>query len=222
MLARPRRYRIENPSPRADERGTAGPDLVVTDGRIAAPSPRQRTAGTTDEQWAALQRLATDLHEMRDAIATTKSEISDLQTSPSGATGMHRAACELDAVSSAAERATTTILTAVEDIELSANLIQTATDKAGRADATATILDRVLVLYETCNFQDISGQRIRKVVTTLKFVEERLDRVIAAWGDHLDRARSSGEASGASLLGGPRLPGDLGHVSQSDVDALFP
>ena len=221
MLARPRRYRIESPS-RADEQRSAEPDGVSADERAVLPPPRRKTAGPTDEQWAALEQLATDLHEMRDAIATTKNQISDLQTSPSGSTGMHRAACELDAVSSAAERATTTILTVVEEIELSANLIRSATNKAGRADATATILDRVLVLYETCNFQDIAGQRIRKVVTTLKFVEERLDRVIAAWGDHLGRARHITEAPNESLLGGPSLPGDLGHVSQSDVDALFP
>lgn len=220
MLARPRRYRIESSS-HVDERWPGEPEAMRADERTTSPSRRRDAAVPTDEQWAALQRLASDLHEMRDAISTTKSEVADLQTSPSGATGMHRAASELDAVSSAAERATTTILTAVEEIELSANLIRTATHEAGRVDATAVILDRVLVLYETCNFQDIAGQRIRKVVTTMKFVEERLDRVITAWGDHLGRARPSGEPMSTALLGGPSLPGDQGHVSQSDVDAYF-
>lgn len=198
----------------------------------AAPEPsRPRSGGAgsrargSREQWFDLERLAAELHAMRAAISTTKREIADLQHSPSGADGIHRAAGELDAVSAATERATTTILAAVEEIEMAANVMKSAGLGTRGGGSVDIILDRVLALYEACNFQDVTGQRIRKVVTTLKFVEERLDRVVSAWdaasGVPTLSAASCGPDSGPAPLSGPGLPGDRGHVSQSDVDAFF-
>lgn len=165
--------------------------------------------------------LSAALGAMRHAIATTKREVADLERSPSGATGMHRAACELDAVTMATEQATTTILGAVEEIEMAANLVRNTGVDLGRNDPAGIILERVLVLYEACNFQDIAGQRIRKVVKTLQYVEARLDALISAWGEQSACAPGADRPRDASLLSGPALPGDVGHVSQQDVDAFF-
>src|SRR3954452_18534404 len=127
-------------------------------------------------------QVQSDLHAMKDAIAMTKREIAALEQSATGRDGVHRAACELDAVAEATERATTTILGAVEEIENAANMLRSLGPGSDRGDHLRTILDRVVLLYETCNFQDVTGQRIEKVIGTMKFVEERLDRVIAVWG----------------------------------------
>lgn len=168
-----------------------------------------------------LDRLSAELNAMREAISATKYAVADLQRSPAGSAGIQRAADELDAVSAATESATTRILAAVEEIELSANVLRSS-GGGHPGDAADVILDRVLVLYEACNFQDITGQRIRKVVGTLKFVEERLDRMIAAWGRAAPPSPlPAPPARSAALLVGPCLPGEPGHVSQSDVDAFF-
>ena len=90
------------------------------------------------------------------------------------------------------------------------------------------ILERVIVLYEACNFQDLTGQRINKIVNVLKFVEERLDKMIDVWGGleafktlaGQDGPRIS-EDDHKSLLNGPKLDEDAGHVDQTDIDALF-
>ena len=97
----------------------------------------------------------------------------------------------------------------------------------GNNDCVGAILDRTVALYEACNFQDLTGQRITKIVGVLKFVEERLDRMIGVWGG-LDafkelageqrHERAPGERA---LLNGPRLADDVGHVTQDDIDALF-
>lgn len=171
------------------------------------------------------ERLVVELHALRAAIATTRREMSDLRRSPSGTDDMHRAASELDAVTAATERATTTILDAVEQIEAAAKLLKATPGlDLDQNDPLATILERVLVLYEACNFQDITGQRIRKVLQTLHFVDMRLDRVIAAWDlsapDRPDPASADADGRGGRLSG-PKLPGDEGHVSQSDVDAFL-
>jgi chemotaxis protein CheZ len=167
-------------------------------------------------------QVQSDLHAMRDAIATTKLEIAALQQSATGRDGVHRAACELDAVAEATERATTTILGAVEEIEKAANMLRNS-GPGGRGDHLRTILDRVVLLYETCNFQDVTGQRIEKVIGTMKFVEERLNRVIAVWGGDQFQPESAPVAddlSGRKLASGPSLPDEV-QVSQNEVDAFF-
>ena len=90
------------------------------------------------------------------------------------------------------------------------------------------ILERVVSVYEACNFQDLTGQRISKIVNVMKFIEEHLDRLIAAW-TALDSFRDLVAAAPAplaadderSLLNGPKLDEDPGHVDQLDIDALF-
>lgn len=165
---------------------------------------------------AELRRMRGEFVVMKGAIDAAKDELATLQASSQSASGVHRAAIELDAVVSETERATTTILEAVEEIEQSAQMLLATGSDTGRLDPVGAILDRVLILYETCNFQDVTGQRIRKVVSTLQFVEERLDAVIGLWdaphvAPHDD-----------DLLTGPAVPGETGHVSQTDVDLYFP
>lgn len=179
------------------------------------PEPATAPAGSAPDGFE-LRRMRGEFVVMKSAIDAAKNEIATLQASSQGASGVHRAAVELDAVVSETERATTTILEAVEEIEQSANMLLAAGSAAGRLDPVGAILDRVLTLYEACNFQDVTGQRIRKVVSTLQFVEERLDAVIGLW-DPSDIAPPHDD-----LLAGPAAPGETGHVSQTDVDLYFP
>jgi chemotaxis protein CheZ len=81
-------------------------------------------------------------------------------------------------------------------------------------------------IYEACNFQDITGQRISKVVATLKTIETRLVSLAAAVG-HGEGAAKSGKpapqdgskGSDAGLLNGPQLPQNA--TKQDEVDALL-
>lgn len=212
MPSHRKRFRIEGAAGVDDRRAWAASHAV--EGVPARAS--------ADPAWIDADRLGADLHAMRAAISATKREVADLQRAPAGAGAIQRAAGELDEVSVATERATTTILGAVEEIELAANLLRQGQPAGGRQETAEHILDRVLVLYEACNFQDIAGQRIRKVVTTLKFVEDRLDRMIAALGPAApDPSAEPPAVRNVALLGGPSLPGEAGHVSQSEVDAYF-
>lgn len=172
--------------------------------------------------------MRSELDVMKDAITRTKQEIATLYRSENTGKGMRRVAGELDAVVDSTERATSTILGAIEEIETNASVLRAmTTSMAGRENIDA-ILERVVVAFEACNFQDLTGQRINKIVNVLKFIEEHLDRMIEAWGG-LD---SFGDLLGAappkididdenSLLNGPKLADDIGHVDQGDIDALF-
>ncbi|MCJ2132091.1 chemotaxis protein [Methylobacterium sp. E-045] len=171
--------------------------------------------------------MRSELDVMKGAITRTKQEIATLYHSENTGKGMKRVAGELDAVVESTELATSTILGALEEIETNAGVLRAMRNAAGRENVD-TILERVIVAYEACNFQDLTGQRINKIVGVLKFIEEHLDRMIDAWGG-LD---SFSEILGvvpqgpsiddeSSLLNGPKLDSDPGHVDQGDIDALF-
>ena len=80
-------------------------------------------------------------------------------------------------------------------------------------------------VFEACNFQDLSGQRITKVLATLTFVEDRVARMLEIWGgrDALkDYAAPQTERNDETrLAGGPKLDDDCGHASQQEIDAIF-
>jgi chemotaxis protein CheZ len=172
-------------------------------------------------------QLRAELDAMKEAITSTKQEIASIHRSEYEGKGMRRVAGELDAVVGATEQATTSILTAVEEIETSANMLRAAGVDSGNNDHVGAILDRVVGLYEACNFQDLTGQRINKIVNMLKFVEERLDKMIGVWGgldafkDLVEPGGAASEIDEKALLNGPKLDSDEGHVAQNDIDALF-
>jgi len=172
--------------------------------------------------------MRSELDVMKDAITRTKHEIATLHRSEHNGKGMRRVAGELDAVVDSTERATSAILGAIEDIETNANMLRAARLGTAGQENVDAILERVVTAYEACNFQDLTGQRISKIVGVLKFVEEHLDRMIEAWSGLDDfrillaaEAPAAAEDDEKSLLNGPKLDEDPGHVDQSDIDALF-
>ena len=83
------------------------------------------------------------------------------------------------------------------------------------------IQDHVVKIYEACNFQDLSGQRIGNVIEILTMIEDAgRGHARAPPGPAGDRARRQAGAD-HGLLNGPRLDGDSGHTSQHDIDVLF-
>jgi chemotaxis protein CheZ len=242
-----KRYRIEH-SLRA-EQGRSEAPVAQGDGISAGDDPRLGeilSAVTEMKRFLdPAQRLATDvidayrkeisevyqlrseLESMKEAITSTKLEIATIYKTEHQGKGMRRVAGELDAVVGATEQATTEILAAVEEIESNANLLRAAGVSSGANDCVGAILDRVVVLYESCNFQDLTGQRINKIVNVMKFVEERIDRMINVWGG-LDAFKElvhhdddGDDDDHRKLLNGPKLDDDHGHVEQGDIDALF-
>lgn len=171
--------------------------------------------------------MRSELDVMKEAITRTKKEIATLYHSENTGKGMKRVAGELDAVVESTEQATSTILGALEEIETNASALRAMRHAAG-GENIDMILERVIVAYEACNFQDLTGQRINKIVGVLKFIEEHLDRMIEAWGGLNSFSEILGVVPQApsiddesSLLNGPKLDSDPGHVDQGDIDALF-
>lgn len=130
---------------------------------------------------------------------------------------------ELDAIVSATAGATDRILETVEEMEdLIEKVRPMVADPEGRA-LLDTFSEKSGQIFEACAFQDITGQRITKVVTSLKYVEERVNALISIWGRSQIASEITEEPQPVDeykkYLNGPQLSGE--GVSQSEVDALF-
>jgi chemotaxis protein CheZ len=171
-------------------------------------------------------KLKVELDAIYEAIAQTKREIATLhQTTGAEGEEMTRVTNELDAVVIGTEGATETILSAAEFIDETANTLSARVDKED-AELAGDIQDKVVQIFEACNFQDLTGQRITKVVATLRFVEDRIIQMMDIWGgietfkDIEVEARDLKEGD-AALLNGPALESDIDVATQDDIDALF-
>lgn len=170
------------------------------------------------------EALKHELEALSKAIEETKKEIAALGH-PSHETDRILAVThELDAVVGATENATETILSAaerVDDIAHSLRMHATAEDDAAALD---DIIEQMIKIFEACNFQDITGQRITKVVNTLKLIENRVHNMMDIWGGMREFAKMPvyqevHDDADKALLNGPQL--DHKKISQSDIDKLF-
>ena len=171
-----------------------------------------------------MERVKMDLADMAAAIEKTKIEIAQIKHEDNeGAERFERASIELDAIVSQTESATGDILGAAEKIqEYAWTLREQGADeeKCNELDAEATNI------YMACSFQDLTGQRIKKIVDAMRYVESRINSMIDIWGfesdgvqiDHM-HAKSHDVRPDAHLLNGPALEGE--GVNQSDVDVIL-
>jgi chemotaxis protein CheZ len=87
---------------------------------------------------------------------------------------------------------------------------------------THDIQDRVVQIFEACNFQDLTGQRVANAVAALHTIEARVTRLAAIW-QRIERLKPIDWRDGHRdrLLNGPKLPDDRGHSTQDDIDGMF-
>ena len=163
--------------------------------------------------YAEIEALARYIHE-------TKTEIASLRPEEITDTHLPTATDELEAVVGATEQATVSIFEAVERIEELTEAMDT--------EVSTKVVESVTKVYEACSFQDITGQRITKVVNALKHIEAKVEALLEAFGSELkrDRGQAPGAAAGLAdqrpdgdLMNGPQLPEDA--KSQDDIDALL-
>ncbi|HWT96952.1 MAG TPA: protein phosphatase CheZ [Terriglobales bacterium] len=165
-------------------------------------------------------KLYSELEDLAQYILAAKKEIASLLPDDITSEHLPTATDELDAIVGATEEATNGILQAVEAIEsLTGEMDPAVAEKISEA---------VTQVYESCNFQDITGQRITKVVKALKHIETKVDALVAAFGDEIQKYRElhpqqaeekEPQTTDAALLNGPQMPDDA--AKQAEIDALL-
>ncbi|HEY9455941.1 MAG TPA: protein phosphatase CheZ [Bradyrhizobium sp.] len=172
------------------------------------------------------EKLKVELDLIHDAINRTKREIATLHGKSFDGQEMAKVNGELGAVVGGTEQATQQILEAVEAIDQAATALSKNISPDQQKLLSEEIQERVVAIFEACNFQDLTGQRINKVMATMKFIETHIVEMMEIWGGvdaikaHAPPIVDTREGD-AKLLNGPRLDGDEGHASQNDIDALF-
>lgn len=150
------------------------------------------------------------LQYLSDHIRTTRAEIGALRGSAGGDQLFGSTADELEEIVTETARAANRIMDAAETIEGVACKVDPA--------SAAALTGAVTQIYEASSFQDITGQRITKVVRALQSMETKLQALAGAFGraDFTPAAPVEGDAA---LLNGPQLAQSAS--SQDDIDALF-
>ena len=117
---------------------------------------------------------------------------------------------ELEEIITETARAAGSIMDAAEAIESVAATLG--------PPANGALMEAVTKIYEASAFQDITGQRITKVVGVLLSLEVKLASLTEAFGS-LPEPPVDGPLGDQALLNGPQLKKNAS--SQSDIDALF-
>lgn len=181
-------------------------------------------------------KLYAELEALARFIQHARREIASIRGAEAGGP-IPAATDELDAVVGATEDATNRIMDCCDVVQ----------GVAGRVDpeSGAILVDAVTRIYEACNFQDVTGQRISKVVRTLKHIEGKIETLVETLGEDVFRGRGpdtrpdarpdaqarragphpAADAPGAAadddrrLLNGPQLPG--AGIDQSEIDRIL-
>src|SRR5436305_7661905 len=157
---------------------------------------------------------------MSKAIARTKTEIAAMKPDAEHHGKFGEATEELDSIVQATESATSDILAAAEQVQEIAWTLR----EQGLEPEVCDVLDgKATDVYTACSFQDLTGQRTRKVIQVIRYLESRINAMISIWG--LDGAMAAEAAErdslrgDAPLLNGPAKPGH--GLDQFDVAVVM-
>ncbi len=201
-------------------------DIATGDNATRPAADAELLLQTYRAQIEQCEKLKVELDLIYNAINRTKQEIAVLHGKSFNGAEMAKVTGELGAVVGGTEEATQQILEAAEAIDQSASALAGVTSPDQQHRLTEEIQERVVAIFEACNFQDLTGQRINKVMTTMKFIEHHINVMMDIWGG-VDAIKAHAPAvidervGDARLLNGPKLDGDPDHASQDDIDAMF-
>ena len=175
-----------------------------------------------------VERLRSEFGSISERIEETKREIAQLRNpaveEDEEDDKLRTASSALGAVVTATENATSDILGAAERLD---EIVQGITSRFTDDDTRGMMeeaSEQVVKIYEACNFQDLTGQRITRVVDTLDFIDERIGKMVAIWGpkefDGLPTTRSVARKDGDLELAGPTAD-PVETIDQAAIDALF-
>lgn len=179
-------------------------------------------------------KLYAEIGELAKFINNAKKELQDIQGSQITEKEIPGATNQLDTIVQMTEAATGRIMDECDKLNTFHNDLRErllAMDPpldpnamAGVDDSINEAMTSITHIYEACNFQDITGQRIQKVVRALQEVERQVLRMVVVFGlmqneDTLDAETKAELEAEAHLLEGPQLPGQ--GLEQDDIDALL-
>ncbi|MBI3435145.1 MAG: protein phosphatase CheZ [Proteobacteria bacterium] len=185
--------------------------------QVLAAVERLEQTLRADSQSETVTRLRTHLLDMAKAIAHTKKEVAAIRSDDESHGNLADATGELDAIVKATEKATSVILAAAEKVQ---EIAWTMREQGIDTDICDQIDGRATDIYSACSFQDLTGQRIGKVVGAMRDLERRIHAMIEIWGIAADvDVHAEGDRTAAPPPAAPAQAAAA--LNQSDVDDVM-
>ncbi|MBY6262189.1 hypothetical protein EI613_09695 [Azospirillum sp. 412522] len=175
---------------------------------------------------AQIDQIQVEIADISGRIKATKVEMAAIRHPLAGDDKFQQASQELGAVVAATEAATNTIMACAEELEEVVSELKSSLPEGYHNDRVNDMVDVIVRIYEACNFQDLTGQRITKVVRAMSFIEERVDAMMGLWNKREFEAMPlppsvTKKDENLDLHGPAEATPDSGNISQADIDALF-
>lgn len=165
-------------------------------------------------------KLRQQIESLSNNILLTLTEVATIRHPMMEDDRVLAAVDELDAIVTATEVATDRILTATEKLDdVAERLASGETDGPG---GSAAITEVTTAIYEASNFQDVTGQRIAKVMSLLRDVDLRVMAMIRHLGGEeklFEVQPPAAQEGDAALVNGPQS--EASALAQDAIDSLF-
>jgi chemotaxis protein CheZ len=176
------------------------------------------TGGATEGAGEAAQQLVAGIvaqvRELGQILNVVKDEITSLRAREISQLHIPLVNEELDAIAAHTAAATNEILDACEMIDPLAKQLD--------EESAAQMLAGTMRIYTACGFQDLVGQRIRKVLRTLITIDTKIENILETFGPDFS-AEASADENAANmrecLMNGPQLP--KAAMAQAEIDRLL-
>ncbi len=170
------------------------------------------------------RRLQAEVFGLIRYIQRLRQEIAGIAQEKDDQTAFDTMADRLDAIVESTAQATDTILAAMEEIDGFVEQLRAHPEPSGIDSLCDGIVTKTMEAMETCSFQDLTGQRINKIVGSMSFVEERVNAMAELFGrkeiqDLTDQWELPQQVDDGVALDGPQRAGE--GISQDEIDSLF-
>ncbi|MBT5048716.1 MAG: hypothetical protein HOM58_09435 [Rhodospirillaceae bacterium] len=169
------------------------------------------------------KRLGENLNALFNYVDRVRVEIALLNKSDEGDDQFMTMSKQLDGVVEATSDASERIMDAVENSGEAAEKLRAALTDAEHIELLDRIVGSNNVVFDACAFQDLTGQRVSKIVKSISYVEDRVTALREIWGcdvlDSIELDLHDLRSDDEKLLNGPQAKAEA--LGQDDIDALF-
>jgi chemotaxis protein CheZ len=168
------------------------------------------------------KRLTENLEALFSYIQRVRIEIASLNQSGDGEDQFATMGQQLDGVIEATKDASDSIMEAIEKSNEAVSKLKEGIKDSDLFEALEEIENSNSAVFEACAFQDITGQRVTKIVKSVSYVEDRVTALREIWGDdELNKVELEivELTEDEKLLHGPQSKAEA--ISQEEIDKLF-
>ncbi|MFD2206008.1 hypothetical protein [Kiloniella antarctica] len=171
------------------------------------------------------ERLHSELAKLIHYVERVRLELANITRKKGDRSDFENMSDQLDALIKNTEEASYEILKSSEDILETVDKLREENSEEDRNKLCDLITTSATNTLQACSFQDITGQRVTKILRSVQFVEDRVNSMAEIYGQSsintLGLELSANEEPDEEIpMEGPAMKLDEA-ISQDDIDALF-